>query len=364
MKKILKFFLYFIGFSFIVEFPVLLIFIIPYFMYKHFSKTGNSPYTPYPSSEGFFEKIFNMKKQKDIKNIQDQINPYISFYIKAYTSVWDTWPTKITLIDYDYDSIRDLIEKEKHIDTKMLSNDQFKNMVDEQIFSTGFELFKNSFEKLTPDILNQEQNSYIPNADLIVQNYYALLGHNKSLIPYLTKYINDLNKNGYNFKLTEVDIKNRILNLDKSVAIKNRSEEIKSSVLSNKPLISNINIRHIDSLDGVQFEKVLGKLFEKMGYEVSFTKVTGDQGADLLLSKAGEKKIIQAKRYNHTVSNSAIQEAVAAKAFYRYDMAAVATNNYFTAGAIELAKSNGVELIDRTTLKEWLKIYPIHRNEI
>lgn len=359
MKKILKILFIIVGMVYAVDYPALWILIATYIIYNYFGKTAAKIYN---AMEKMVAKIFNIKRQKDIKNIQAQIQPYISLYIKAYISIWDTWPTKLTLIDYDYASIRNLIETEKHINTQALSSNQFKNMVDEQIFLAGYSLFKRSFEALLPAPLFQEQHAKSANADYIIQKYYEILGQNKFMIPYLEKYTNE-----YGIEITDADIRNRISNLNKDVAIKNRSADIKASIISNKPIISNVNIHHVDSLDGVQFERVLGRIFEQMGYEVQFTKVTGDQGADLLLSKAGEKKIVQAKRYKSSVSNSAVQEAVAAKAFYGYDHAAVVTNNYFTEGAIALAQANGVELIDRNTLKEWLHVYPIHRqflNEI
>lgn len=359
MKKILKILLLIIGIVYTREYPALWVLIITYIIYNYFSGTAAKVYN---FLEKNVAKLFNIKRQNDIKNIQVQIQPLISFYIKAYISVWDTWPTKLTLIDYDYYSIRNLIENEKHIDTQTLSDRQFKDMIDEQIFIAGYSLFKRSFENLLPVHPSQGNAPLFMNANQLIQKYYDILGQNKFMIPYLTKYANE-----HGIEITEGDIKNRISDLNKNVAIKNRSADIKASIISNKPIISNMNIHHMDTLDGVQFEKVLGRLFEQMGYEVQFTKVTGDQGADLLLSKAGEKKIVQAKRYKNTVSNSAVQEAVAAKAFYGYDHAAVATNNYFTEGAIALAQANGVELIDRDTLKEWLHVYPIHRqflNEI
>jgi restriction system protein len=49
--------------------------------------------------------------------------------------------------------------------------------------------------------------------------------------------------------------------------------------------------------------------------------------------------------------NTAIQEVVAAKAFYKANTAIVITNNFFTQSAINLAKVNHVILIDRDYMK-------------
>ena len=67
--------------------------------------------------------------------------------------------------------------------------------------------------------------------------------------------------------------------------------------------------------------------------------------------------VIQAKRYNQKVSNSAIQEVVASIRHYKADKGMVVTNNEFTNEAIDLAKSNDITLIDRKQLKEWLTKY-------
>ena len=69
--------------------------------------------------------------------------------------------------------------------------------------------------------------------------------------------------------------------------------------------------------------------------------------------------IVQAKRYDGKVSNSAIQESTAAVKHYNADNAMVVTTNYFTKGAASLANSNNVKLIDRKKLEEWLKRYQI-----
>ena len=99
-------------------------------------------------------------------------------------------------------------------------------------------------------------------------------------------------------------------------------------------------------LDGHQFEAYLKKLFEALNYTVIRTKLSGDQGADLVLSIDNEKTVVQVKKYNGDVSNKAIQEVVAAKNYYKADKALVVTNSFFTKGAIDLALANKVELWD------------------
>ena len=107
----------------------------------------------------------------------------------------------------------------------------------------------------------------------------------------------------------------------------------------------------IDRMTGQEFEIVLKKYFEKRGYRVETTPTSNDYGADLILHKGGIKTIVQAKRYKNSVGNSAVQEIVAAKAFYKAKKCLVITNSYFTKNAQNLAKVNGVELWDRNKLR-------------
>jgi formylglycine-generating enzyme required for sulfatase activity len=112
----------------------------------------------------------------------------------------------------------------------------------------------------------------------------------------------------------------------------------------------------IDQMAGFDFEEYVGQIYRKLGYSVQNTSLSGDQGADLVLFKDGEKVAVQTKRYAKKVSNKAIQEVVASKAMYNCTKAMVVTNNYFTKSAIELADANDVELVDRDDLRHLLNI--------
>jgi restriction system protein len=57
--------------------------------------------------------------------------------------------------------------------------------------------------------------------------------------------------------------------------------------------------------------------------------------------------VVQCKGYKGKVGISAVQEAYAAKTYYRTSRAAVATNSTFTKPAVELARKCGVELWNR-----------------
>jgi hypothetical protein len=106
-----------------------------------------------------------------------------------------------------------------------------------------------------------------------------------------------------------------------------------------------------ESLSGVEFEAHIARLLRSAGYDVQGTPVTGDQGADLIAKKDGRTIIIQAKRYQGTVGNKAVQEVISAVAFYGGNEGWVVTNSTFTSSAIDLAQKAKIKLIDGTALK-------------
>ncbi len=116
-----------------------------------------------------------------------------------------------------------------------------------------------------------------------------------------------------------------------------------------------IKIGDFMELNGYEFEEYLKNLFELLDYAAIQTSLSGDQGADLILSKDDEKIVVQAKKYDGKVSNKAVQEVAAAKNYYEADRAMIVTNSSFTKSAIELAFSNDVELWDGRKLKSIIK---------
>lgn len=108
----------------------------------------------------------------------------------------------------------------------------------------------------------------------------------------------------------------------------------------------------IDLMEGHDFEYWSASLLRKIGFtHVEVTPGSGDQGVDILAQKEGVKYAIQCKRYSHDLGNKPVQEVHAGKSMYNCHVGTVITNQYFTAGAKELAKATGVLLWDR----EWIK---------
>ncbi len=109
--------------------------------------------------------------------------------------------------------------------------------------------------------------------------------------------------------------------------------------------------------NGIDFENYIASLFSKLGYKVETTPKTGDQGADLILYdlETHEKTVVQCKFYKGSVGVEAVQQAIAAKKYYKADHAIVVTNSKYTKSAKELALRSNVELIDGQDLLFLLK---------
>lgn len=111
-------------------------------------------------------------------------------------------------------------------------------------------------------------------------------------------------------------------------------------------------------LSGTDFEKLLYRLFEKMGYAVEHIGKTGDQGGDLIANKNGERTLIQAKCYRDwSVGNAAVQQVAAAQKLYDCGKTMVVATSTFTNEAVQLAKANNTELIGKTRLQNLLLQY-------
>jgi HJR/Mrr/RecB family endonuclease len=202
------------------------------------------------------------------------------------------------------------------------------------------------YSEIKQKILERHPN----NSDECILYYLELVGNhneqiNESMIHAILNELFDY----------QGDIYKDIARISKECELK----KFESNLISGTQTGTMITINHIDRISGYDFEKVLEGLFEKMGYKVTRTTLSNDQGADLIVEKFGEKTVIQAKNWQNNVSNSAIQEVVAAIKHYNAQKSMVISSSGFTTSAIELARSNNVELWDRTKLNKMLNDNPI-----
>ena len=109
-------------------------------------------------------------------------------------------------------------------------------------------------------------------------------------------------------------------------------------------------------LTGEEFEQYVALVLRDNGFrEIELTRASGDQGVDILATRAGKRYAIQCKNYAGAVGNAAVQEAYAGAQFYGCDTAAVICPGEFTRAARELAKSTGVRLWDGEQLTRMMR---------
>lgn len=139
--------------------------------------------------------------------------------------------------------------------------------------------------------------------------------------------------------------------------IKRQEEVTLQKIQDENNFLSKAGMTEIDQMNGETFERFVGLLYQKMGYETHQTKASGDYGVDIVAEKGYQKLIIQAKRYTNKVGVSAVQEISAARNYYSVSRAAIVTNSTFTEPAQNLAKANGIALVDRLTLAKLIIQY-------
>lgn len=111
----------------------------------------------------------------------------------------------------------------------------------------------------------------------------------------------------------------------------------------------------VDHMDGHRFEKYCATVLQKNGFvNVSVTPGSGDQGVDVIAEKEGVRYAVQCKCYSSALGNTPVQEVRAGKSMYNCHVGVVMTNNYFTAGAKQLAEKNGILLWDRDKLQQMI----------
>lgn len=180
-----------------------------------------------------------------------------------------------------------------------------------------------------------------------IRSFIEVCGNDKDRLYILAEL---LESNGIYSKINDFQLEKEVLRINEQIELELFEKRLRGND-------NQVTLDDIDALNGYEFEKFLEQLFIKMGYQVKQTKLSGDQGADLVVVKLGEKTVVQAKCYSGSVGNKAVQEIVSAINLYKAQKGMVVTNNYFTPAAIELATANNISLIDRDGLRETINRY-------
>lgn len=112
-------------------------------------------------------------------------------------------------------------------------------------------------------------------------------------------------------------------------------------------------IDNLLNLNPVEFEKwVKINVFEKEGWQVTETKITGDGGIDLVLNQKNEYSIAQCKRYRNTVGEPSLRDFYGTMISEGVSRGYFVTTGLFSLSALKFAENKPIELIDRRILAQ------------
>jgi HJR/Mrr/RecB family endonuclease len=123
--------------------------------------------------------------------------------------------------------------------------------------------------------------------------------------------------------------------------------------------IKTRNIKDVDSMTGLQFERYVAKMLKNRGCKNVRLTEHYDLGVDIIAQKDGVTWGIQTKRYSGLVGVDAVRQVVAALKQYDCDRSMVITNSPegYSRPARQLAKDNSCILIGRDRLSKWINEY-------
>jgi Holliday junction resolvasome RuvABC ATP-dependent DNA helicase subunit len=119
----------------------------------------------------------------------------------------------------------------------------------------------------------------------------------------------------------------------------------------------------IDSLSGVDFEKVVANLLSRMGFHAEMTRASGDGGIDVIASLdkpiVGGRYLFQCKRFSpiNLIGSPTLRDFYGAVTADRAVKGVFITTSDFTPQAREFGEKVGLELINFSRLQALLKEY-------
>lgn len=100
------------------------------------------------------------------------------------------------------------------------------------------------------------------------------------------------------------------------------------------------------SLDGVSFEREVGRLFEGQGYQVQHTARTSDGGVDLVLIRDNRKTVVQCKAHAGRVGIGVGRELVASMQDFGAQEAILVAREGVTLPLKEYAADRGIRVLE------------------
>ncbi|XKF16768.1 restriction endonuclease [Halomonas sp. BLK-85] len=96
---------------------------------------------------------------------------------------------------------------------------------------------------------------------------------------------------------------------------------------------------------GLDFEKKIAEIYERIGYKVSYTSASGDFGIDLIAESNSGRIGIQCKNHGANVGVDAVMQTHSGALYYDCKNSVVVSSSGFTKSAYEMASKLKVELL-------------------
>jgi restriction system protein len=150
---------------------------------------------------------------------------------------------------------------------------------------------------------------------------------------------------------------NQLLGLDKYKELRDAFVNYKKDYRKKQNEDKDADMKNVIDMEWSEFESLIARLFENMGYRVSKTAYSGDRGADLIAKKGSDTIAIEVKHYNKNIEKKVVKNVFCAKYVYKTNRAMVVNICDFTKPAYEWARVLDVELVNYDELKIMMKKY-------
>lgn len=99
------------------------------------------------------------------------------------------------------------------------------------------------------------------------------------------------------------------------------------------------------SLTGSQFEIEVARYFQKIGYEASVTKATGDEGIDINLLKDSKRIIVQCKAHKGAIGVQVARDLLGTLLHSKANSAILVSLNGFSKNVYEFVEDKPILLL-------------------
>ncbi len=116
-------------------------------------------------------------------------------------------------------------------------------------------------------------------------------------------------------------------------------------------------LAELAKMDNLQFEHYMARLFALQGYEVRYTPVDNDCGADLIITRGNETVAVRCLLGEAILEKDIIEATLGAMRHYSVHKVMIVTNRMFSGEALRFARKKPIVLVDRAALiEDYLKM--------